>query len=42
MTIYDQDYMAEMTMQQDAMQGVTDPAAGGQVATPQEAEVPQE
>ena len=42
MTIYDQDYMAELTMQQQAMQGVTDPAAGGQVATPEVAEVPAE
>lgn len=42
MTIYDQDYMAEMTMQQESMQGVTDPAAGGQVATPEVAEVPKE
>ena len=42
MTVYDQDYMAELSMQQQAMQGVTDPAAGGQVATPQEAEVPKE
>jgi hypothetical protein len=42
MTVYDQDYMAELSMQQQAMQGVTDPAAGGQVATPQEAEVPTE
>jgi len=36
MTIYDQDYMAEMTMQQEAMKGVKDPAAVDQVATPQE------
>lgn len=42
MTIYDQDYMAELDMQQQNSQGVTDPAAGGQVATPQEAEVPKE
>jgi hypothetical protein len=42
MTIYDQDYMSELDMQQQNMQGVTDPAAGGQVATPQEAEVPKE
>ena len=42
MTIYDQDYMSELSMQQQAMQGVTDPAAGGQVATPQEAKVPKE
>ncbi len=42
MTIYDQDYMSELDVQQQNMQGVTDPAAGGQVATPQEAEVPQE
>jgi hypothetical protein len=42
MTIYDQDYMGELSIEQQNMQGVTDPAAGGQVATPQEAEVPQE
>ena len=42
MTIYDQDYMSELSMQQEAMQGVTDPAAGGQVATPPVAEEPKE
>ena len=42
MTIYDQDYMDELSMQQQNMQGVNDPAAGGQVAIPQEAEVPKE
>lgn len=42
MTIYDQDYMSELNMQQNAMQGVTDPAAVDQVATPAVAEAPQE
>lgn len=42
MTIYDQDYMSELNMQQNAMQGVTDPAAVDQVATPPVAEAPQE
>lgn len=42
MTIYDQDYMAELSMQQEAMQGVTDPAAGGQVVSTQVAEEPTE
>lgn len=42
MTVYDQDYMGELSMQQQAMQGVTDPAAGGQVATLPETEVPKE
>lgn len=42
MTIYDQDYMAELDMQQQYSKGVTDPAAVDQVATPQEAEIPTE
>jgi len=43
MTIYDQDYVAELTAQQEAMQGVTDPVAGGQVeANTQVAEEPVE
>lgn len=42
MTIYDQDYMAELTMQQEYQKGVTDPAAVDQVATTPEPEVPQE
>ncbi len=33
MSIYDQDYMAELSMQQEHMKGVTDPAAVDQVAT---------
>jgi hypothetical protein len=35
MTIYDQEYLAELALEQQNMQGVNDPAAGGQVATPQ-------
>ena len=42
MTIYDQDYMAELSMQQEYSKGVTDPAAVDQVATPPVAEVPTE
>lgn len=42
MSIYDQDYVAELAMQQEAMKGVTDPAAVDQVATPEVAEVPKE
>lgn len=40
MTIYDQDYVAELTAQQEAMQGVTDPVAGGQAVSTQVAEEP--
>ena len=36
MTIYDQDYMAELAMQQEYQKGVKDPAAVDQVATPTE------
>lgn len=41
MTIYDQDYMQELSMQQEAQKGVTDPAAVDQVATTPEEPVDQ-
>ena len=40
MTIYDQDYMAELAIQQEYQKGVKDPAAVDQVASPTEAEEP--
>lgn len=42
MTIYDQDYLAELSAQQQSLQGVTDPVAGGQEPSDQVAEVPKE